>query len=87
MLHLIQNCPCYKKELEKQKNKIINSSQQTVQIKKEKGRVIFLNAQGFLKHKDEIENLLLEEVRPDIIGFTETHVTNSVEDRQIEIGD
>lgn len=47
--------------------------------------MICLNVQGFLKHKDEIENVLLEELRPDIIGFTETHVTNIVEDHELEI--
>ena len=44
-----------------------------------------LNVQGFLKHKDEIENVLLGEFRPDIMGFTETHVTDAVVDHELEI--
>jgi len=39
----------------------------------------------FIKHKDEIENVLLERFRPSIIGFTETHVTHMVEDHELEI--
>jgi len=47
--------------------------------------MVCLNVQGFLKHKDEIENVLLGEFRPDIMGFTETHVTNAVENHELEI--
>lgn len=47
--------------------------------------MICLNIQGFIKHKDEIENVLLERFRPSILGFTETHVTHTVEDHELEI--
>jgi len=56
-----------------------------VQYKKEKDGIICLNVQGFLKHKDEIENVLLKRFRPSIIRFTETHVTHMVEDHELEI--
>lgn len=47
--------------------------------------MVCLNAQGFIKHKDEIENVLIGKFRPSIMGFTETHVTNMIEDRELEI--
>lgn len=47
--------------------------------------MVCLNAQGFLKHKDEIENVLIGRLRPSIMGFTETHVTNMIEDHELEI--
>jgi len=47
--------------------------------------LICLNVQGFLKHKDEIENVYLRRFRPDILGFTETHVTEEIEDHELEI--
>jgi len=47
--------------------------------------LVCLNVQGFLKHKDEIENVLLGEFRPNIMGFTETHATNAIENHELEI--
>lgn len=47
--------------------------------------MVCLNAQGFIKHKDEIENVLIGRLRPSIMGFTETHVTNMIEDHELEI--
>lgn len=44
-----------------------------------------MNAQGFLKHKDDIENLLMGESRPNILGFTETHITQMVEEHELQI--
>jgi len=47
--------------------------------------LICLNVQGFLKHKDEIENVCLRGTIPGILGFTETHVTDEIEDHELEI--
>lgn len=48
--------------------------------------MICLNAQGFLKHKDQIENLLLKKFRPRIAGFTETQsVTSLIEDHEMQM--
>jgi len=51
--------------------------------------MICLNAQGFIKHEDEneyeIENILLEKFGSNIMGFTEIHVTNIIEDHELEI--
>lgn len=49
--------------------------------------VICLNAQGYLKRKDEIENRLFREFRPCIVGLTETHVTNQIEDHELQISE
>lgn len=48
-------------------------------------RVICLNAQGYLIHKDEIENRVFRDFRPCLVGLTETHVTNQIEDHELEI--
>ena len=45
--------------------------------------MICLNAQGFLKHKDEIENVLIGIDRPSILGFTETRVMRAIEDHEL----
>lgn len=50
-----------------------------------KNSIICLNAQGFLKHKDQIENLLLKKFRPRIAGFTETHVTSQIENHELQM--
>lgn len=50
-----------------------------------KNRVVCLNAQGFLRHKDEIVNILIKELRPEVIGLTETHVTRQIEDHELHI--
>lgn len=47
--------------------------------------MICVNVQGFINQKDEIENVLLEKYRPNIMGFTETHVTHMVVDYELEI--
>jgi len=47
--------------------------------------MICLNVQGFIKHKDEIENVYLHRFRPSILRFTKTHVTNMIEDHQLDI--
>lgn len=47
--------------------------------------MICLNTQGFLKHKDEIENVLIRKLRPSIAGFTETHITRQIEDHELQI--
>lgn len=47
--------------------------------------MICLNAQGFLKHKDEIEHVLIRKLRPSIAGFTETHITRQIEDHELQI--
>ena len=44
-----------------------------------------LNAQGFLRHKDEIENVIVQIFRPYVIGFTETHITSDVGDHELQI--
>ena len=44
-----------------------------------------LNAQGFLKHKDEIDNELIIKFKPKVIGFTETHVTEQIEEHELQI--
>lgn len=49
--------------------------------------MICLNAQGFLKHKDEIENVLIKKLRPSIAGFTETHITRQIEDHELQLMD
>ena len=36
-------------------------------------------------HKDELENILIDNYRPSIVGFTETHVTREVEDHELQI--
>jgi len=38
-----------------------------------------------LRHKDEIVNVLIKELRPEVIGLTETHVTRQVEDHELYI--
>jgi len=47
--------------------------------------MICLNVQGFLKHKDEIENVYLRRFRPGIMRFTETHVTDMIEGHELNI--
>ena len=44
-----------------------------------------LNAQGFLKHKDELENVIFRNLKPMIAGFTETHVTCDIENHEVQI--
>lgn len=44
-----------------------------------------MNAQGFLKHKEEIENELIIKYKPSVIGFTETHVTKQIEEHELHI--
>lgn len=44
-----------------------------------------MNVQGFLSHKDELENVLVKKYKPSIIGFTETHVTQQIEDHELDI--
>lgn len=50
-----------------------------------KNSIICLNAQGFLKHKDELEHILIKKFRPSIIGFTGTHVMRQIEDHELQI--
>ena len=38
-----------------------------------------------MKHKDEIENLVFKELRPCLVGLTETHVTNQIQDHELRI--
>lgn len=45
--------------------------------------MICLNVQGFINQKNEIENVLLEKYRPNIMGFT--HGTHMVVDYELEI--
>lgn len=40
-----------------------------------------------MRHKDKIENVLIRESKPNILGFTETHVTQLVEDHELQIND
>jgi len=48
--------------------------------------MICLNVQGFIKkYKDEIENVYLRWLRPSMLGFMETHVTNMIEDHELDI--
>ncbi|KMR04821.1 hypothetical protein RF55_420 [Lasius niger] len=42
-------------------------------------------AEGFLKHKEEIENELIIKYKPSVIGFTETHVTKQIEEHELHI--
>jgi len=44
--------------------------------------VVCLNVQGFLRHKDEIE-VMLHRIAFSLAGFTETHVTQEVEDHEL----
>jgi len=46
--------------------------------------MVCLNVQGFLRHKDEIE-VMLRRIVPSLAGFTETHVTQEVEDYELYI--
>jgi len=48
--------------------------------------MVCLNVQDFLKHKDEIE-VMLDKIAPTLAGFTETHVTQEVEDHELYISD
>lgn len=41
-----------------------------------------LNAQGFIKYKDEIENLVIK-YKPKILCLTETHIKEEIEDAEI----
>jgi len=47
--------------------------------------MICLNVQGFLKHKPEIEIMFLDKVTHCLAGFTETPVTQKVEDHELYI--
>lgn len=38
-----------------------------------------------MTHKDEIENVLIGECRPNILGLTETHITQLIEDHEVQI--
>jgi len=38
-----------------------------------------------LRYKDEIENLVFKEYRPWVVGLTETHVTNQIQDHELQI--
>jgi exonuclease III len=38
-----------------------------------------------LRHKDEIEDVLIKKYKPNIIGFTETHITQQIEDHELQI--
>lgn len=51
----------------------------------EKNGVVCLNAQGFLKHKDEIENVMIKKFKPSIVGLTETHVVQQIGDHELQI--
>lgn len=46
--------------------------------------MIVLNAQGFLKHKEEIEQMI-NEWKPEIACLTETHITEEINDFEINI--
>jgi len=46
--------------------------------------MVCLNVQGFLRHKDEIE-VMLHRITASLVGFTETHVTQEVEDHELYI--
>jgi len=43
--------------------------------------MVCLNVQDFLKHKDEIE-VMVDKTAPSLAEFTETHVTQEVEDHE-----
>jgi len=38
-----------------------------------------------MKHKDEIENELIIKYKPNVIGLTETHVTEQIEEFELQI--
>lgn len=40
--------------------------------------------QGFIHHKDELE-IVINDMRPDIVCITETHVTKDIEEHEIDI--
>jgi len=46
--------------------------------------MVCLNVQGFLNHKDKIE-VMLHRIAPSLAEFTETHVTQEVEDHELYI--
>lgn len=46
--------------------------------------ILLLNAQGYIKHKDEIENLVIK-YKPGILCLTETHIKEEIEDEEINI--
>lgn len=46
--------------------------------------LLLLNAQGFIKHKDEIKNLVIR-YKPRILCLTETHIKEEIEDEEINI--
>lgn len=52
---------------------------------KSNNNLICLNAQGFLKHKDELESILIRKFKPTVVGFTETHVTDQIENHELQI--
>lgn len=54
-------------------------------MEKANSGIICLNAQGFIRHKDEIENEIVDKWRPIVLGLTETHVTSDVEDHEVQI--
>ena len=54
-------------------------------MEKKKNRIICLNAQGFIKHKDKIENELIGKLRPNVLGFTKTHITRMLKNHEIQI--
>lgn len=46
--------------------------------------MIVLNIQGFLKHKDEIEQLI-KLWKPEIVCLTETHITEEINDFEVNV--
>lgn len=46
--------------------------------------IILLNSQGFIRHKDEIEEFIIGK-KPTIICLTETHVTDEIGDTELKI--
>lgn len=46
--------------------------------------ILLLNAQGFIKHKDKIENLIIL-TKPEILCLTETHLTNEIDESEVNI--
>lgn len=38
-----------------------------------------------MKHKDELENELIIKYKPEVIGFTETHVTEQIEEHELHM--
>lgn len=52
---------------------------------KENIPVLYMNVRSLIKNKDEIEELLIKTKDPSILAFTETRITEDIDDEEISI--